>query len=105
MTIGKKIALGFGVALAILVSIGFFAYRSTGKLIETNRLVAHTHEVLADLEALLSVMKDAETGQRGYIMTGEESYLEPYQTATANLDQVRKNLRKLVADNPDQQRR
>src|SRR5947209_7198525 len=105
MTIGKKIALGFGFTLAILVVFGFFSYRSTAKLIETNRIVAHTHEVLTDLEALLSLMKDAETGQRGYIITGEERYLEPYQAALVNLNQASKNLRRLVADNPDQQRR
>src|SRR5438876_3282791 len=105
MTIGKKIALGFGLTLAILVVIGFFSYQSTTKLIDTNRMVAHTHEVLTDLESLLSLMKDAETGQRGYIITGEERYLEPYQGALANLNQATKNLRRLISDNPDQQRR
>src|SRR6267378_5467666 len=105
MTIGKKIGGGFGMALAILLVIGFLTYRSTTKLIETNRLVAHTYEVLADLEALLSTLKDAETGQRGFLITGDEPYLEPYHAALAKIDSIVKELRRLTSDNLNQQRR
>src|SRR5713101_4483074 len=105
MTIGKKIAAGFGLALAILVVIGALSYWSTAKLIETNRWVTHTHEVLANLESLLSLLKDAETGQRSYLLTGEDSYLEPYQAALTHLNQTVTKVRKLTTDNPNQQRR
>ena len=61
-----KIGTGFGLALAILAVIGIIAYRSIVKLTDTADWVDHTHQVLEGLEGVLSTMKDAETGQRGY---------------------------------------
>jgi methyl-accepting chemotaxis protein len=104
-SVGTKIGMGYGLALMILIIIGVVSYRSTAGLIETANLVEHTHRVLRGLEDLLSVMKDAETGQRGFIITGEESYLEPYQSAIRLIDQKVKEIRALTADNAQQQRR
>jgi methyl-accepting chemotaxis protein len=67
--------------------------------------VAHTREVQARLAELLSVMRDAEIGQRGYLITGLDSYLEPFNNAVSKVEDHRKVVRKLTADNPDQQRR
>jgi methyl-accepting chemotaxis protein len=103
--VGMKIAAGFALALAILVAIGAVSYQSTAKLTETAKWVAHTYQVLEKLEGVLSGMMDAETGQRGYILTGEERYLEPYRDAQASVDQKIKSLRELTKDNVDQQRR
>ena len=105
MTIDKKIASGFALTLVVLVVIGFLAYQSTTRLIENNRWVAHTHEVVAHLETMLSVLKDAETGQRGYLLTGMDPYLEPYNAAFGQVDALFTQLRKLTEDNPNQQRR
>ena len=85
MSIGAKIGAGFAVGLVIIVAIGVSAYVSTQRLIEENRRVTHTHEVIEGLEHVLSVLKDAETGQRGFILTGEERYLEPYNAATGEI--------------------
>jgi methyl-accepting chemotaxis protein len=104
-TIGTKIGGGFALALAALVVIGWVSYRSTASLIETSTWVEHTHLVLQNLDELLSTMKDAETGQRGFLITGEESYLEPYNTAVAQSDQILKTVRDLTKDNPNQQSR
>ncbi|MBD0390393.1 MAG: CHASE3 domain-containing protein, partial [Nostoc sp. C3-bin3] len=76
----KKIAGGFGLASAILVLIGVISYQNTRILIDTSNQVQETQEKISKLKELLSEMKDAETGQRGYILTGQESYLEPYQS-------------------------
>lgn len=54
---------------------------------------------------MVSLIKNAQIGRRGYLVTGEESSLEPYNKATTEIDQKIKNLRKLIADNPNQQRR
>jgi methyl-accepting chemotaxis protein len=104
-TVGTKIGAGFGLALVILVVIGGVSYRSTAKLTETAELVAHSHQVLANLEVVVSDMKDAETGQRGYLLTGEERYLEPFRAALAVTNQDLKALRNLTRDNNSQQRR
>jgi methyl-accepting chemotaxis protein len=104
-TIGTKIGGGFAMALAALLIIGVVSYRSTTGLIDTAAMVDHTHLVLENLEKLLSTMKDAETGQRGFLVTGEERYLEPYTAAIGQADQILKTVRELTQDNPNQQRR
>lgn len=101
----KKIAVGFGLASAILVGIGIVSYRSLTGLVETSNQAVHSHKVLEKLEKLLSQIKDAETGQRGYLITGQEPYLEPYYAAIEVVDQQVNDLRRLTTANPNQQRR
>jgi methyl-accepting chemotaxis protein len=105
MTIGKKIGAAFGLALAALLVIGALGYWSTAKLIENSGWVTHTHEVLAHLDELLSLAKDAETGQRGYLLTGNKSYLEPYDDAVGKIDPEIENLKDMTRDNPHQRPR
>lgn len=104
-TFGKKIAAGFAVAFALLVIIGVAAYRSIDSLTKTSYLVAHTHTVLEKINGILGEMTDGETGQRGFVITGSDAFLEPYQTGTAAVGQLVKDLRELTIDNPNQQRR
>jgi CHASE3 domain sensor protein len=101
--IREKIGAGFGLALLILVLIGVVSYRSTAQLIETGRLVAQTHELLGALESVRARMTEIETGARGYVITGDDRYLEPYYAARAEIDQDIKDLGHLVADDRDQQ--
>jgi methyl-accepting chemotaxis protein len=104
-TFGRKIAGGFAIALVLLITIGAVSYRSFVKLATTSEWVTHTHEVLEHVAGVLGQLKDAEIGQRGYIVTGDETFLEPYQTGSATVSNVVKELRKLTADNPNQQKR
>jgi len=104
-SIGAKIGSGFGLALAILIVIGGVSYTSTAKFMYSAGWVAHTYEVLDNLAGFLSAMTDAETGQRGYVITGQDRYLEPFHTAVETVDQRLKSLRRLTADNATQQRR
>ncbi|MEH2395726.1 MAG: response regulator [Nostoc sp.] len=99
----KRVAGGFGLASAILVLIGVISYQNTRVLIDTKNQVQKTQEKINKLEELLSDMKDAETGQRGYILTGQESYLEPYQAVVGNIDQKIAELKDLIVDQPSQQ--
>lgn len=103
--VGMKIGTGFALALAILVAIGGITYRSTVKLTATAEWVDHTHQVLEALENVVSTLKDAETGQRGYLITAKDSYLEPFRVAQAAIEQKLRRLRELTKDNPNQQRR
>ena len=66
--------------------------------------VQHTYAVLADRNATIAKLVDAETGQRGFLLTGEELYLEPYRLAGADVDVLTHELATLTADNPEQQR-
>ncbi len=98
-----NISLSLGLGLLILVSI--ISFLSVNRLAENSRWVDHTHQVLIALESVLSTLKDAETGQRGYLITGAERYLEPYTAAVSSLAQQLADLRTLTADNPQQQQR
>ena len=100
-TFGRKIAVGFALAFLMLAGIGIVAYRGISTLANTSRLVTHTHEVLEYTADLFSLLQDAETGQRGYVITGDEGFLEPYQTGIARVPSVVKELRQLTADNPN----
>jgi CHASE3 domain sensor protein len=104
-TFGKKIGFGFGLAVALLLIVGVVAYRSNDALVENNHRVTHSHQVLEDVAGTLSDMKDAETGQRGFLLTGNETYLEPYNHALASIDRALTDLRELTADNPHHQAR
>ena len=103
LKIGTKIGASFALGLAILTTIGLVSYQNITKLIETSRLQTHTYQVLGNLEDLISKVKDAETGQRGFLLTGERRYLEPYTAATQKIDQDVNELKRLTADNPTQQ--
>ena len=104
-SVGTKIGAGYALALAVLVILGVSAYWNITGLIEAARLKTHTYDVLRNLESVLSTLKDAESGQRGYIITGEDQYLAPYLAAVAAINQTTRNLRRLTADNPNQQQR
>ena len=95
----SQITAGIGMALALLIFNAAASYLNTLKLVENERWVNHIHRVLTELEATISTLKDAETGQRGYLETGEEWYLEPYQTAIARVNAQVYRLQQLTADN------
>jgi PAS domain S-box-containing protein len=102
-SIDRKTTAGFGVALAALVGIGAFSFLSLSRLKNTSNQVEHTYKVINKLGTLLSQLTDAETGQRGYLLTGELRYLKPYENAIASIDQNLDELQELTANNPDQQ--
>jgi methyl-accepting chemotaxis protein len=100
--VGTKIALGFALVLVIFVIVGFLSWRNVQQNTADARWVAHTQEVRGTLARLLSSMIDAETAQRGFILTGDESYLEPYKSAANDVESQRAHLVELVGDNPRQ---
>ena len=104
-TFGKKIAVGFALSFALLAAMGLVAYRTIDSLTRTSYGVTHSHAVLEHLANVLSRLTDAETGQRGFVITGDDAYLEPYRTGTAAVPKLMDELRELTADNPNQQRR
>ena len=102
MTIGTKIMLGFGVAVIAIMVGGVVAWWTTTRQVAAGLQVTHTYEVMSELETLLSLMKDAETGQRGYLLTGVKSYLEPYTGKRDKVKDALQKLRRLVKDNAEQ---
>ncbi|HMG56607.1 MAG TPA: CHASE3 domain-containing protein, partial [Kofleriaceae bacterium] len=88
-----------------LVVIALLSYRSLAARTEAAEAVNHTNEVEDRLHRFLSAVKDAETGQRGFLLTGAESYLAPYQLALGDIAVELATLRRLTQDNPAEQQR
>lgn len=103
--LAKKVSGVVVTGLCFLLFIGGLSYINTKKMSSTATWVTHTHEVLEAKEKILSLLKDAETGQRGYLITGEQRYLDPYIAARDSIQGAIQNIRTLTADNPSQQRR
>jgi signal transduction histidine kinase/DNA-binding response OmpR family regulator/CHASE3 domain sensor protein len=100
-----KTMVGFLLALIAVMVIALLSYQSLQVTAASSTSLAQTIEVLARLNSVLSTLKDAETGQRGYLLTGKDSYLEPFLTAKAALPGEFNALRGLFADSPEQKRR
>lgn len=98
------IRAGFGLALVILAGIGVISYRSLTHFIETSHAVEHSHEVIERLDDLATELADVESAARGFAAAGEDFYLDPYYAATSKVDQTVRDLRRLTADDPRQQR-
>lgn len=100
MNITWKIIFGLGINAAVLATIGFIAYSNMQSSLDNNKWVDHTHAVLEESQLVLSRLKDAETGQRGFLLTGKERYLDPYNSAVEQLKGSVNQLRNLTIDNP-----
>lgn len=105
LTFGRRLAVGFGFAAFVLLLVAAISYKTTDDLIDNEQLVSHTHEVRANLALVLSLLANAETGQRGFLLTGRDEYLAPYESSLGEIKTTLDNLRRLTADNPAQQRR
>ena len=104
-SVGTKIGSTFALVWVLLLLIGAASYRSTVQLIETAGWGSHGNQVRFAITELLSRLQDAETGQRGFVLTGQDRYLEPYTTGAAQTKDSLQRVRQLTADNASQQRR
>jgi CheY-like chemotaxis protein/signal transduction histidine kinase/CHASE3 domain sensor protein len=97
------LSFGLGAVLVFFLVSGAVAYMNIRTLKEDTQKIVHSHEVIAALDQLLSTAQDAETGQRGFLLTDNERYLEPYNSAVANIDTHIDEIARLTSDNPKQQ--
>lgn len=93
---------GFVILISIFSFLCYYIYETYQKQIETSRWVSHTNEVLLASESLLDDLFEAESGQRGYLITGDSLFLQPYLVAIKSIDESYARLIKLVFDNPIQ---
>jgi signal transduction histidine kinase/CHASE3 domain sensor protein/DNA-binding response OmpR family regulator len=96
-----KTLIGFLLAVIAVVIIALLSYQSLQVTNHTARNLAQSIETLGRLQGLLSTLKDAETGQRGYLLTGEESYLSPYTDAKDALPGEFKSIREALRGRPE----
>jgi CHASE3 domain sensor protein len=93
---------GFGAAILAILVIAAFSYRTLRVRHETGERMAETFRVQRQLDSVLSTLQDAETGQRGYLLTGADRYLEPYAIAVGALDRELADARTMLARDPAQ---
>jgi PAS domain S-box-containing protein len=94
--------VGFIGGVVILIAAGVVTALNLRNVYNTNEAVAHSSSVKAGLEQLFRYMVDAETGQRGFIITGQPAYLRPYENAKEEISSAFAEVRNLTADNRDQ---
>ena len=103
ISLEKKIAVGLGAVLVLLLGIGFVSYWSTTDLISREVRVAQTHQVRETIERLLSLIEDLESTQRIDLLTGENQYLQSYREASHNIEVVLHDLTDQTSDDRTQQ--
>jgi len=101
--IERKILAGFLLALVISLIVGIVLYQNATRVISTERWVRHTHEVIDQLDQLLDSVIDLDAGQRGYLLTTNETFLRQVDAAGQKIPDQLDKLRQLTADNPIQQ--
>jgi PAS domain S-box-containing protein len=99
-----KVQLAFAAAILTMLAVGAISYRALAVSGELDQWVGHTHEVLENLQKLMSAMQNVESSFRGMVLTGNESYLDSYHANIANAEQYQLAIRRLTVENPAQQR-
>ena len=102
--VGTAVLAAVVIGVALLVAdLVFEAYQTT-QLRKESAAVQHSTELLLALDNVLSLAIDAETGQRGYVITGKKEYLAPYRAAVESIHAQMDALERLIGDDPVQQR-
>lgn len=99
----KNLFIGYGVSLFLLLASSVASYLSIRNLVSSTQWVNHTYEVYRNLDNVMAVLKDAESGQRGFIITGDEKYLVSYNTAEEKTNNLIEKVKTLTSDNAEQQ--
>ncbi len=100
MSIKKKLYFGFGSIVAIILVLLTLAYNNFSKLSEANGWDRHTLEVLLEANGISNALLKLQSAERGYLLTGDDSYLKQNQDEEANLHQHIEKASHLTADNP-----
>ena len=85
--------------IAVIAIVNFL---STTSLIDKAKSVSHTHMVIAKSKQIEKMLNDMETGQRGFLITGKDQFLEPYESGKKKYSIALNDLKELVSDNPEQ---
>ena len=98
-------SLSFAAAALLIVVLGFVIYRADARSSEASRSVAHTLEVVRRIDEVDSALGRAESAQRGYLLSGLQSFLTERDHAVVKLSEAAEGVTALASKNPEQQRR
>jgi len=101
--LSSRMAVATGLLMLVVGAAFAVLLVSVDDLRTSERLARHSEEVLVSANHLERLVVDLETGQRGFVITGQERFLEPWQAARTSFPEQARTLQRLVADNPEQQ--
>src|SRR5262245_51542467 len=104
-SIERNVIIGLVVVFLVLIANTVLSNQSANTLVRDGELVAQSHETQTELKDALSTVFQAESSARGYVITGDESYLEPYSQADGAIGRELESLGQLIAGDPEQQQR
>ncbi|MEZ8436458.1 CHASE3 domain-containing protein [Vibrio splendidus] len=102
ISLQKKLLVSFFIPIALMLIVAFSVHDNTRNIVKDNNWVVHTHKAIARAQELLSLTVDMETAQRGYLISGDLVFLEPYYLALDVWPQKIQTLATQVSDNPPQ---
>jgi PAS domain S-box-containing protein len=101
----RMITAGFGLAFSTVLVVTILAYENSVRFAENSELVSHSYQLLAESGGLVATLKDAETGARGFVLSGNPDFLEPYEVARGRIGEQLLALKHLEKHHPHQQKR
>ncbi|MDQ7096861.1 CHASE3 domain-containing protein [Desulfosporosinus sp. PR] len=99
----QKLYLGFGIVILLMVGLLGYTYINYNTQVKAVNTDLKTHEVINEANGLLESLLNMETGARGYVITGKDEFLEPYNQGKVDFDRYFRNITQLTADSPSQQ--
>ena len=105
LSIGKKMFLGFGIIILIMLIVIGNSYVNFVRESEAVKWNVHTYEVIQESDELLNSLINMETGARGYVITGNENFLNPFDEGKVSYEEHYNKLKEFTIDNPKQQQR
>jgi methyl-accepting chemotaxis protein len=105
LRIGGKLLTAFAALIVIIGAISFANYATLSSIQSSIGWTIHTYRVIQTTDAALAALVDQETGLRGYLVSGDQAFLEPYRKGEQAFDRALAEVKSLTADNPQQQAR
>jgi len=102
LSLKGKLGIGFAIPITLFIVISVIASQSLSHLLTSQKWVNHTHEVIEHGDEIMAELVNMETGLRGYLITGQEEFLEPYYSGREHFDKLTDETKELVSDNPQQ---
>lgn len=102
ISIKKKVLISFSIPVLLMLLVSVSVYKNTQSMVEDASWVEHTHKAIARAQELLTMVVDMETGKRGFLITGDEVFLEPFNWSLPIWDEKISTLAQQVSDNPPQ---
>ncbi len=105
MTVARRLTLAFGSVIFVFLVLGSSTLYIGAKLTEADRWNTHTYKALGLADEMLKSMINMETGARGFLIAGEDRFLEPWTKGISSFDKSWAEAKALTSDNPTQQKR